>query len=204
MRIAHRLVAAIAAMLAVPWLRVVSVPAFQNTPSLEAEPPFVVCSNQRYALCAAASCFVYNEVAYCRCDVMKGDSISLQLDFETPKGEKDVCDLNAEGKKHGSMVSTYSLPADVVKGGTAAVYTCPGGENKGSGVAAPVAYGQCDGGLCFHQHDERDVPGLQGQARARDRLLLSDRDRRDAGELGRAGVPDFWPLSPEGPGRKEM
>jgi hypothetical protein len=35
----------------------------------------------------------------------------------------------------------------VKKGGRAAVYTCPGSADAGSGVIAPVAYGQCDGGF---------------------------------------------------------
>lgn len=112
------------------------------------EPPFVVCHDQRYALCASASCTVYNGVAYCTCDVMKGDSISLQLDVATPTGEANVCDVMAQGKSQGFLVSTYSLPADAVKGGSEAVYTCPGPDNAGGGVPAPVAYGQCDGGIC--------------------------------------------------------
>jgi hypothetical protein len=113
------------------------------------EPPFVICEDQRYALCASASCFVYNGVAYCGCDVKDGNSISLQLSFSTSTGEKNVCDLNAEGVGNGFMVSTYSVPPQIVKGRTAAVYTCPGTGNAGTGVPAPVAYGQCDGGLCF-------------------------------------------------------
>ena len=28
-----------------------------------------------------ASCSVYDGVAYCKCDILKGDSISLQLSF---------------------------------------------------------------------------------------------------------------------------
>src|SRR5205823_692938 len=38
---------------------------------------FKICKNQIYALCAAAHCFVLNDVAYCKCDVEFGDSISL-------------------------------------------------------------------------------------------------------------------------------
>ena len=137
--------------------------AFHLDPPLAPEPPFVVCQNQTYALCAAASCFIYNLVAYCQCDVMKGDSISLQLAFATATGEENVCDVNAQGKTNGFMVSTFSLPAEVVKGGSEAVYTCPGPHNAGSGLPAPVAYGQCDGGLGFTSTTNKTFPGFEGK-----------------------------------------
>jgi hypothetical protein len=130
-------------------------------PLLDPEPPFVVCENQRYALCASARCFVYDGVAYCKCDILKGDSISLQLDFATPTGEKNVCDVNRQGRTNGYMVSTFSLPADVVRGGRAALYTCPGSDNARGGVIAPVAYGQCDGGMCFTSTVAQRFPGFE-------------------------------------------
>jgi hypothetical protein len=122
---------------------------FHLDPSLDPEPPFVICENQRYALCAEASCFVYDGVAYCKCDSLKGDSISLQLSYSSPAGERNVCDVNRQGKTNGYMVSTFGFPNNVKKGGPAAVYTCPGSADAGDGVSAPVAYGQCDGALCF-------------------------------------------------------
>jgi hypothetical protein len=128
--------------------------------SVFAEPPFVICTNQRYALCAEASCFVYNGVAYCKCDIKRGDSISLQLSFSSPAGERNVCDVNRQGKTNGYMASTFSLPNNVKKGGTAAVYTCPGSADAGNGVIAPVAYGQCDGGLCFKSTPGQRIPGF--------------------------------------------
>jgi hypothetical protein len=137
--------------------------AFHLDRPLSPEPPFVVCQDQTYALCAAASCFIYNLVAYCQCDVMKGDSISLQLSFSTATGQENVCDVNAQGKTNGFMVSTFSLPAEVVKGGSAAVYTCPGPNNAGNGVPAPVAYGQCDGGLGFTSTSNKTFPGFEGK-----------------------------------------
>ena len=137
--------------------------ALHLDPPLAPEPPFVVCQNQTYALCAAASCFIYNLVAYCQCDVMKGDSISLQLAFSTATGKENVCDVNAQGKTNGFMVSTFSLPAAVVRGGSEAVYTCPGPNNAGSGVPAPVAYGQCDGGLGFTSTTNKTFPGFEGK-----------------------------------------
>jgi hypothetical protein len=163
MHVVGRCVAAISAMVAVQLFVAVSAVAFHEDPSLDFESPFVVCSDQRYALCAAASCFVYNGIAYCQCDVMKGDSISLQLDFSTPAGEENVCDVNAQGKTNGFMVSTFSLPADVLKGGSQAVYTCPGTANAGDGMPAPVAYGQCDGGICFTSTSNKMFPGFEGK-----------------------------------------
>ncbi|HZR82673.1 MAG TPA: hypothetical protein VFD92_16385 [Candidatus Binatia bacterium] len=126
----------------------------------EPESPFVVCEDQRYALCASAECFVYNLVAYCACDIERGDSISTRLSFDGPTGEHDVCDVNRVGRFNGYMVSTYSLPAGVTKGGTGAVYTCPGPENAHGGVAAPVAYAQCDGAICFTSSIARRFPGF--------------------------------------------
>jgi len=31
----------------------------------------IICENQTFALCAGASCFVFNNVAYCTCDIKK-------------------------------------------------------------------------------------------------------------------------------------
>jgi hypothetical protein len=124
-----------------------------------AEPPIVVCKGQQYALCAAATCWVYNGVAYCTCEVLNGDSISLRLAVPGPAGERDVCELNRQGRTNGYMLSTFSVPAAGLKGGSAAVYTCPGTANAGNGVAAPVAYGQCDGGICFRSTSGHRFPG---------------------------------------------
>jgi hypothetical protein len=133
----------------------------ETTKSFTPEPPFVICEKQRYALCAAADCFVYDGLAYCRCDVERGDSISLQLNYTDLAGkDQNVCDVNKQGKRNRFMVSTYSLPDGVQKGGSAAVYTCPGTDNAGSGVVAPVAYGQCDGGICFESSRGKRFPGF--------------------------------------------
>src|SRR5580692_5101833 len=117
----------------------ISAFAFHLDPPLDPEPPFVVCEKPDYALCAAASCFIYDGVAYCKCDIKRGDSISLQLTYSSPTGEQNVCDVNQQGKTNGYMMSTFSLPTNVKKGGSAAVYTCPGSADAGSGVSAPVA-----------------------------------------------------------------
>jgi len=123
------------------------------------ESPFVICNKQRYALCAAADCFVYDGVAYCKCDVKNGDSISLQLSYTG--STQNVCQVNQQGRRNGYMISTYSLPAGVQKGGSSAIYTCPGTGDLGSGGAvAPVAYGQCDGGFCFESSRGQRIPGF--------------------------------------------
>ena len=37
---------------------------------------FEILDNQTYALCAVSSCFVFNEVAYCKCDVKFGRALA--------------------------------------------------------------------------------------------------------------------------------
>ncbi|MEA2778512.1 MAG: hypothetical protein QOK29_56, partial [Rhodospirillaceae bacterium] len=112
---------------------------------------FKICKGQTYALCAAASCFVFNGLAYCKCDVKWGDSISLPFHFGR---DEDVCTVNAEGPKNGYMVSTFSVPDSVVSpGGNQALYTCPAGTSDG-------AYAQCDGGMCFTSTEGKSFPGF--------------------------------------------
>ncbi len=109
-------------------------------PELSAGAPelFKICEDQTYALCAVASCYVFDQVAYCKCDVEEGDSISLPFEVD----DQDVCDVNANGPANGYMVSTFSVPESALPGGDQALYTCPAGQSDG-------AYAQCDGGLCF-------------------------------------------------------
>jgi hypothetical protein len=161
----RRLLRIIPILAAIQFVASISVFGFHLDPSLNPTRPFVVCDNQEYALCAEASCFVYNGVAYCKCDIKHGDSISLQLSYSGPTGERNVCDVNRQGETNGYMVSTFSLPNNVKKGGSAAVYTCPGSADAGSGVIAPVAYGQCDGGFCFKSTQGRRIPGFTGRLR---------------------------------------
>ncbi|MEO8604101.1 MAG: hypothetical protein ABI629_16115 [bacterium] len=115
---------------------------------LGAEPdPFAICKKQRYALCATASCLVYNEVAYCSCNIKSGSSISESDEISTG----NICAVNQQGYNNGYMMSTYSLPASVVVGGDQAIYTCPGETSDG-------AYAQCDGGFCFASTRGRKFP----------------------------------------------
>jgi len=172
MHIVPWLLGAMSTMAAIQLLTAVSAFGFHLEPSFDPEPLFVVCQDQQYALCAAASCFVYNGVAYCKCDILQGDSISLQLSFSSRTGEQNVCDVNQQGKGNGYMVSTFSPLSDLLKGGPAAVYTCPGPANTRGGVVAPVAYGQCDGGLCFKSTTDKSFPGFERQLRE-DEIICS-------------------------------
>jgi hypothetical protein len=124
--------------------------------------PFRILDNQTYALCAASSCFVFNEVAYCKCDVKFGDSISLKLAFDTGQ---NVCTVNEEGVANGYMVSTFSVPDSVLKpNGDQASYTCPGGSDG--------AYAQCDGGICFKNTQGKSFPGFD-EPLAKDEIICS-------------------------------
>lgn len=165
-----------------------------------ADTPFVICEKQQYALCAQASCFVYDGVAYCKCDIMEGDSISLQLSYSSPTGERNVCDVNRQGKSNGYMVSTFSFPTSVQLGGPAAVYTCPGSADAENGVSAPVAYGQCDGGLCFKSTSAQRFPGFTGRLLA-DEIMCSCPISTDAtpGSSNSLGYQVFGPYHPKAP-----
>lgn len=178
----------------------VAAVGFHQDPLPDPEPPFVICEDQRYALCAAARCFVYNGVAYCECAIKKGDSISLQLDFMTRGGEENVCDVNELGRRNGYMVSTFSLPTDVIKGGRGAIYTCPGPANAGDGVVAPVAYGQCDGGLCFTSTVGQRFPGFGRRLRF-DEIMCSCpiSTASTPGSSNALGYQVFGPYHPTAP-----
>ena len=112
---------------------------------------FKICEDQTYALCAVASCFVLNDVAYCKCNIKSGDSISLPFNYSG--GTKDVCTTNAEGPGNGFMLSTYSVPLVARPGGNKAIYTCPANTSDG-------AYAQCDGGTCFTSTRGKTYPGF--------------------------------------------
>jgi hypothetical protein len=185
-------------LVAIEALTGTSTLGFHLDPSPDPEPPFVVCEHQRYALCAEATCFVYDGVAYCKCEILKGDSISLQLSYSSTSGERNVCDVNRQGKTNGYMVSTFSFPNNVEKGGPAAVYTCPGPADAGNGLSAPVAYGQCDGGLSFKSTKNRRFPGFIGRLR-KGEIICSCPIATDAtpGSSDSFGYQVFGPYHPE-------
>jgi hypothetical protein len=114
---------------------------------------YAICSNQTYALCASAPAFIYQDLSYAKCIIKHGDSISAPpLSFESGGQQKNICDVNAEGVTQGYMMSTFSLPDEVRKGGTKAIYTCPGGSTGD--------YAQCDGGTCFKSTSGQNFPGI--------------------------------------------
>lgn len=99
----------------------------------------IVCADQTYALCAGSKCTVFNDVAYCDCKVLKGNSVSSPFKY----AGGDVCTVNAAGPKAGYMVSTFSLPKSLLApSGNQAVYSCPR-------ATTFAAYAKCDGGICF-------------------------------------------------------
>lgn len=112
----------------------------------------VICEDQTYALCASAKAFVFQEVAYAKCIVKRGDSISAPPLVYNEKKGLNVCDYNATGARNGFMASTFSLPQEVRKGGPKALYTCPGGSTGD--------YAQCDGGTCFDSTRGQNFPGV--------------------------------------------
>jgi len=122
---------------------------------------FKILGNQTYALCATSSSFVFNKVAYSKCDVKFGDSIMFKFEFDDGQ---DVCTVNEEGVKNGYMVSTFSPPASVQKGGHRAVYNCPSGSDG--------AYAQCGGGICFKSTQRQSFPGFD-KPLAKDEIICS-------------------------------
>jgi hypothetical protein len=80
-----------------------------------------------HALCAVASCFVFNGLAYCKCDVAQGDSISLPFEFDDGQ---DICTVNAEGVGNGYMASTFSFPPSVREGQSFPGFDQPLGKNE--------------------------------------------------------------------------
>lgn len=117
-----------------------------------------------FALCAAASCWSLDNVAYCKCDVMNEKSISLTFEYTEHDQSKTVCDLLLQGVQNGFTVSTYATPrqgetdynpAKEKLGPPQAFYTCP--NNSGSD---PAYSAQCDGGICFKSTQGQRFPGL--------------------------------------------
>ena len=94
---------------------------------------------------------MFDAVAYCKCDVKSGNSISLT---DTFGDGQNICTVNAQGAENGFMASTYSLPDSVTApNGNQALYTCPAATSDG-------AYAQCDGGLCFTSTQGQSFPGF--------------------------------------------
>jgi hypothetical protein len=136
-----------------------SVPKCSSPAS--APSPLRILDNQTYALCAVASCFVFNDLAYCKCEVKTGDSISASFEYDDGQ---NVCTVNEAGAANGYMVSTFSPPSTLQPNGEQASYTCPAGSDG--------AYAQCDGGICFKSTRGRSFPGFD-EPLAKDEIICS-------------------------------
>ncbi|WP_444996206.1 hypothetical protein [Aliikangiella sp. IMCC44359] len=116
-----------------------------------------------FALCATATCWTLDGVAYCKCDVMNEKSISISFDYEENGQSKNVCNLLLDGNNNGFTVSTYATPRQIETdynpkieklGPPMGYYTCPT-------LSGSQAYGaQCDGGICFQSTQGQYFPGL--------------------------------------------
>ena len=68
------------------------------------------------------------------------------------------------------MVSTFSVPESLLKGGDMAGYTCPGATPGRPG--SDGAYAQCDGGICFKSTQKKSFPGFD-EPLAKDEIICS-------------------------------
>jgi hypothetical protein len=136
---------------------------------------YTILKNQRYALCAGASSFIFDKITYAKCTIQNGDSISKPFNYPFPSPNPPVGNIttvNQEGIANGSFyTSTYYPPADATTaGGDVAVYTCntAGSNNQGSNnqncdgdsCNKSGSYAQCDGGICFTSTENTSFPGL--------------------------------------------
>lgn len=157
--------AALLLTLAVAAAHAEDPPIFPDKPDLSAISPTIICKDQTYALCATASCFLYNNVAYCKCNIRRGSSISARFAYPAAAAaanpdfdpaaylpRQNICDLNAQGAGNGYMASMFSLPPSVLKGGYEALYTCPSNSTG--------RFAQCDGGICFTSSRGNTFPGF--------------------------------------------
>ncbi len=129
---------------------------FQQCPKVPGAP-------DKFALCATSTCVTLDQVAYCKCNVLHQDSISLPFPYQEDGTRKDICDLLLAGIDNGFTVSTYATPRQLETdydpsqeglGPPLAIYTCAGGSDA-SGLSA-----QCDGGVCFTSTQGRSFPGF--------------------------------------------
>jgi hypothetical protein len=134
------------------------------------QPAFKICpeslnDSDTYALCFTAHCWTLDGVAYCKCDLKNGESISLPFRYREDGERKDICDIFLESVDNGFTVSTYSPPRQMQKnynpaeeqlGPPMALYDCPGATIGSSGGYSA----QCDGGVCFDSTSGKTFPGL--------------------------------------------
>ena len=133
--------------------------------------PFVQCPEQnvvanKFALCAIAQCTTIDKVAYCKCEVLNQESISLPYNYTENKTKKNVCNLLVDGLNNGFTVSTYATPVQALKdydrivekkGPKMALYTC---NPKTNSKTLNALSAQCEGGICFNSTSGTVFPGL--------------------------------------------
>ena len=145
-----------------------------DRPTAFVECPESADSPNTFALCAAATCWTIDNVAYCKCDVMNQQSISIPFRYREKGRRKDVCDVLKAGRGNGFTVSTYATPRQLLKdydpkvdglGPPQALYTCAPGADPNALAA------QCDGGLCFTSTRGQVFPGF-GRLKA-DEIICS-------------------------------
>ena len=81
---------------------------------------FLQCPEQgvvanKFALFAIAQCTTIDKDAYCKCEVLNQESISLHYDYNENQVKKNVCNLLVDGLDNGYTVSTYATPVQVLK-----------------------------------------------------------------------------------------
>jgi len=123
--------------------------------------PFVHCpesarASNTFALCAIAQCMTIDKVAYCKCEVLHQESISLPYNYTENRTKKNVCNLLLDGLDNGFTVSTYATPVQALtnykaalerRGPKMALYTC---NPKTNPKTLNALSAQCDGGICFN------------------------------------------------------
>jgi hypothetical protein len=133
--------------------------------------PFVQCPEQgvaanKFALCAIAQCTTIDNVAYCKCEVLNQESISLPYNYTEKGTKKNVCNLLVDGLNNGFTVSTYATPVQVLKnykpaveklGPKMALYNC---NPKNNSKSLNALSAQCDGGICFNSTSGKKFPGM--------------------------------------------
>ena len=144
---------------------------------------FTVLKDQQYALCAGASSFIFDKLAYAKCTIQPtGNSISETLKY--PCSDPNGCDIetvNQEGIANGSFfASTYSPPPAA----NVALYNCNASGSNAHGNSdaqgnTSGSYAQCDGGICFTSTtstpaESKTFPGLGDGRRRRNCVLLSN------------------------------
>ncbi|WP_105168455.1 hypothetical protein [Pseudoalteromonas sp. T1lg23B] len=155
-------------LLSVTSLNIFATPQPTTTEDHQKTQPVIKCPTNpddynRFALCATATCWTLDGVAYCKCQVLNEQSISISFDYLENGKNKNICDLLLQGKENQFTVSTYATPRQIETdydpeteklGPPLGFYTCSGQDSQAAYSA------QCDGGVCFNSTQGSNFPGL--------------------------------------------